>query len=244
MKDQYVADVNDFLKYALLRSLASAGLKVYAAWMLTPADGRSDGGRVGYLSRPELYRDVDAQLFDELRGLVELGSRSVAAIEERGFLALEGSTCQVVRDDATSRRAYIDEVITGSRGADLVFFDPDNGLEVTSIGFGQRSSSKYLLWDELARTYASGHSVVVYQHFPRRPRQSFLADLATRIRGATAWPQLRAVTTSHVAFILVSRTEHAQGVDAALRDLAMRAGSHVMVTSLDSVAIVGKRMRP
>ena len=44
MKDQYFGDVNDYLKYGLLRALQSQGdLKLLVAWMLTPNDARSDG---------------------------------------------------------------------------------------------------------------------------------------------------------------------------------------------------------
>jgi hypothetical protein len=44
MKDQYFGDVNDYLKYGLLRCFAEAGWRVGVCWMLTPDDGGRDGG--------------------------------------------------------------------------------------------------------------------------------------------------------------------------------------------------------
>ena len=49
MKEQYVGDISDYRKYALLRALAGpGGLKPRVCWMLTPPDQRADGNKVGY----------------------------------------------------------------------------------------------------------------------------------------------------------------------------------------------------
>ena len=39
MKDQYVGDISDFFKYALLRRIQAAGGKLVVCWMLTESDG-------------------------------------------------------------------------------------------------------------------------------------------------------------------------------------------------------------
>jgi hypothetical protein len=45
MKNQYFGDINDYHKYGLLRQLGKGGqLTTAVCWMLTPDDGRSDGG--------------------------------------------------------------------------------------------------------------------------------------------------------------------------------------------------------
>jgi hypothetical protein len=50
MKDQYFGDINDYRKYGLLRSIASAaGFRMLVAWMLTHDDGSNDGQFVFYL---------------------------------------------------------------------------------------------------------------------------------------------------------------------------------------------------
>src|SRR5580700_4411694 len=64
MKEQYVGDVNDYRKYALLRHFAIVGaLRVGVCWMLTPPD---TGNLRHYLSEPKKWRDYDEGLFDQL----------------------------------------------------------------------------------------------------------------------------------------------------------------------------------
>lgn len=49
MKHQYVGDINDYRKYALLRALSSGGTnQVGVCWMLTPDDGGADGAKLAY----------------------------------------------------------------------------------------------------------------------------------------------------------------------------------------------------
>ena len=48
MKDQYVGDVNDYVKYGFLRALSAARAgPLVVCWMLTPSDEGPDGGKVG-----------------------------------------------------------------------------------------------------------------------------------------------------------------------------------------------------
>ena len=63
MKNQYFGDVNDYVKYGLLRCFASEGFRVGVLWMLTPGDGRPDGRKTKYLSQPEKWKRHDADLF-------------------------------------------------------------------------------------------------------------------------------------------------------------------------------------
>src|SRR5215210_6514927 len=87
MKDQYVGDLNDFEKYALLRVLGPvSGLPLLVCWMLTPPDGRGDGGNLAYLNQPRRFRHLDSELFDQLNAIVSAGDRRVGAVEEAQLL--------------------------------------------------------------------------------------------------------------------------------------------------------------
>jgi hypothetical protein len=73
MKDQYFGDVNDFRKYALLRSLViQDNLRLGVCWMLTESDGKSDGNFLTYLRKPQVYRQSDGDLFAWLKQVVEV----------------------------------------------------------------------------------------------------------------------------------------------------------------------------
>ena len=66
MKDQYVGDINDYRKHALLRALQQGGLNVGVCWMLAPPDECTDGRKLGYLTQPDRFRGYDPSLFDIL----------------------------------------------------------------------------------------------------------------------------------------------------------------------------------
>jgi hypothetical protein len=90
--------------------------------------------------------------------------------------------------------------------AEFVFFDPDNGLEV-SLPKGRKNSSKYLYLDEAAAFYEAGKSLLIYQHFPRVERKAFLASCTDRLRGVAPGCAVWAFTTSHVVFLLLVHPE-------------------------------------
>lgn len=204
MKEQYVGDINDYRKYALLRALSSAGQnRIGVCWMLTPSDGSSDGNKLGYLEQPDRYRHFDPVLFDILaHAASEPDRRRLHAIEASHVIPGAAYFNDLLQDDLTGRRAFMDRFLADLSGADLVFFDPDNGME-TTLPKGRKNSSKYVYLDELSAFYETGKSLLIYQHFPRIERRAFIASCVGRLRefvdGAAIW----AFTTAHVVFFLV-----------------------------------------
>lgn len=231
MKDQYVGDVNDYFKYALLRTLEGHDLALAVAWMLTESDGRSDGGRLSYLDRPEQFRHVDPVLFDALRRTLSGSGRAVRSIELGGILRNATYVSAMLSDGEASRRTYFERVRDVSTGHDLLFFDPDNGLAVPSVRIGRRSSSKYLYPEELRTSYADGLSVVVYQHFPRRPRDRFLQDSLALVESITGCQQAAAITTAHVAFLVAPQRDQATRLFERMNEFDRRARPFAKVIS-------------
>jgi hypothetical protein len=225
MKNQYVGDVNDYLKYALLRAIAGP-MSLAVVWMLTNRDTRSDGQKLSYLSQPEKYRRLDPALFDVLNRLVRQDRRSVQVIEEERVLPLAAYVPDLLEDALRARREYFEQVWQLAQGRKLVFFDPDNGLEVVSVPKGRRGSAKYLYQDELHDAYARRHSIVVYQHFPRRPRDLFLREIAETIRAVTDCGQVMALVTSHVAFLIVPQPTDRDELGARLTHFAAHAAPY------------------
>ena len=204
MKDQYVGDINDYRKYALLRALAAGGENhIGVCWMLTPSDGGMDGGKLAYLQQSERHRNVDPELFDIL-------AHAASAPERRRLVTIEVSGAipgalyhnELLPDDLVARHAVMGRCAYAFRDVNLIFFDPDNGLEVAKPK-GRKDSSKYLYLDEVSAFYASGKSLLIYQHFPRIERTTFLARCAERLRFAAPGASLWAFTTAHVVFFLL-----------------------------------------
>jgi hypothetical protein len=236
MKDQYVGDVNDYLKYALLRALTGQAERLVVAWMLTPSDERTDGRRLSYLHQGHRYRRLDPTLFDALNSLVTADARSVRAVEDAGLLADSAYVKGALTDDRFRRDRYFEDVWAATSGRTLLFFDPDNGMAVRSVRKGARNSSKYLYWDELQKAYREGVSLIVYQHFPRRPRHLFLRELAGRVHEVTDSARVLALSTPHVAFIVVPQTDRARGLQERLENFSQHAAP--FGTSIASIRTV------
>jgi len=146
MKNQYFGDIDDYRKYGLLRILGGGGiLKIAICWMLTPSDGRSEAGLLNYLDQPKDWREFDPDLFGRLRGIVlSEGVRSVHAIESSKLLPETRFYSEIVSDAKPDWEKYFSDFLKASKGSDLVFFDPDNGMEIRSAPYGRKNSSKFL----------------------------------------------------------------------------------------------------
>jgi hypothetical protein len=209
VKDQYFGDVNDFQKYSLLRSLERPGsLRVGVCWMLTAPDGRSDGGRIEYLGQPDRFRAHDPELFDWLRvAIAEDGDRRTARFELSSLLGDAVFQSRLLTDCREERETYFTECGALFRDCDLVYFDPDNGIE-RSTRPGQRGSAKYVYWSEIRAAFEAGASVVIYQHFPREDRRLFTARLAGELRRHTGAERVCTWPTRQVVFVGAFHARH------------------------------------
>jgi hypothetical protein len=86
---------------------------------------------------------------------------------------------------------------------DLVFLDPDNGIEVKSIPKGAKNSSKYLYYDEIKNLYTKGNSLLIYQHFIREDRRIFIQRISDKLKETTGCPIILLLKTSNVIYFLV-----------------------------------------
>lgn len=208
VKHQYVGDINDYRKYALLRALSAGGLnRIGVCWMLTPSDGSMDGNKLSYLTKPEQYRHFDPELFDILaHAAAEPDRRRLHTIEDSGAIARAVYFNDTLPDNVLGRRAFMESCASSFGDADLVFFDPDNGLEV-SLAKGRRNSSKYLYLDEVTAFYKMRKSLLIYQHFPRIERRTFVAARTEQLRSAAPGCTLWAFATAHVVFFLAVHPE-------------------------------------
>ncbi len=208
MKNQYFGDMYDYIKYCLLRQLSFYGkISTAVCWMLTPNDEKRDGHRVDYLREPGRWRCFDPAVFDCLRSAVlESRQRSIRVLEKSGLLPSATFYSHVLPDVSDERRRYFDEFLKLSQGRQLVFFDPDNGLEIKSVKYGRKGASRYLFLREVSQSFSAGHSLLVYQHMPPKPRDPLIRDLARGLIRETGSQLVYVFRTPRVAFLLVPQT--------------------------------------
>lgn len=117
---------------------------------------------------------------------------------------------------------------------DLVFFDPDNGLETKGMVVGRKAASLYLFLDEVAAFYRAGKSVLIYQHYHRTgSRDEQIAGHLARLRPIAPDAELWTFRTSFVVFLLVLHPDTPPSLRQALEraasgfDPVFIAGQHV-----------------
>jgi len=207
MKNQYFADINDYLKYGILRAIANSKLKICMCWMLTEDDNRNDGGNIQYLLKSDKWRKYDPALFDVMNWSVEKNKRSIDVAEKKNLIPDATYHPTLLTDDRDEREQYFKELTDISEASDLIFFDADNGMEVKSVKKGNKNSSKYLYWDEVER-FANTHSILVFQYFPRKKREEFIEGICQRLKAISNSTSVTALKTSHVGFFLVLNHLH------------------------------------
>jgi hypothetical protein len=168
VQDRYAGDVGDFGKLALLRALAP-GRRLGVCWYRTDGAGETnnDGRHLGYLERPARFRHLDPSAFDALQAFLvavhaEELPRAVASLESLGLLPdgslFHGTLCP---RPWAARQRWAAEMIAAVDSADLVFLDPDNGLETGSL------SPKSAALAELAALRRPGRALLLYHHQTR-----------------------------------------------------------------------------
>jgi hypothetical protein len=210
MKNQYYGDINDYKKYSLIRHLVSNGkIETAICWVLTENDDLNDGKKTKYLEQPEIWQKYDPIVFNLLRETVlENGNRNVQNVENGDIIPNCRFYNKLMVDDINRRESFFSQLYKFADGVDLIFFDPDNGMEVKSVPYGKKKSSKYIYWNEIETAFELGYSILLYQHFPRKPREPFIHNLVKHFRDLENIQKIITYCTHHVAFILVPQPQH------------------------------------
>lgn len=149
MKNQYFGDVNDYRKYGLLRILSYGGrLPVAICWMLTGAVNNNQGNNVGYIDKSEMSA-YDPELFKILKEVIIAARenqiiKDVNTAKEKNIIPSafyydpRNNHRVYLTDGRDNRKRYFEDFFEAARGYKLIFFDPDNGLEVQSVRYGRR----------------------------------------------------------------------------------------------------------
>ena len=181
MKNQYFGDVGDFGKYGLLTELASGPLKLGVNWYLTMDDTKSDGKHTNYFEKPEFIL-CDQELHDFLKGSVIDDRRNVNEISKLtrfdhvSFYNEILNVEDIPSHSASGRRArekrreeWFESSLKKLHGCNLIFCDPDNGIETRSLSKTGKNSVKYIFAYEINTMIENGFSLAIYNHKNRKP---------------------------------------------------------------------------
>jgi len=179
MQNSYTGDIGDYGKYILLNALAGSDLRLAVIWYLNPFAGNvADGKFTGYLSeaKEKRYRHASPGIYDGLRKIIRHGDRLVTLVRKEGILPpgtifyeapLDYLKFSLALDRKKAREEWFLNALDETREADLVFFDPDNGLEVKSHAPHSKLGAKYIFEHEIRAFWERSQSILVYQHLNR-----------------------------------------------------------------------------
>ncbi|MBE7440590.1 MAG: hypothetical protein HS115_19255 [Spirochaetales bacterium] len=175
MQNRYAGHLGDFSKLVLLRGISKTGLSLGLNWYLNPYEEENGDGKHTLDNFPDCER-YDPELFSRLLALTGSGKRTVAELESLRLVP----NCSYFSDNLplpadiqarpAARTQWFENSLKSLNGAEVVFFDPDNGIVPTSVKSARsRKALKYAMPEEIETTFKNGSSVVIYNHHDRKP---------------------------------------------------------------------------
>jgi hypothetical protein len=184
MRDRWVGNIGDFCKLALLRHLMT-GRRLAICWYVTGRQNESahQGKYFGYLHRPGEFRHLAPEIFDALKELMgdsRTEPRRINALEASGLLDEAVFHGREVPKRASLRKIWASELVESIGEANLVFLDPDNGIQ------GKRLTPKHVALSEIAALRRHDRTLVLVQR--QSGRQSEARFLAERMQSLGCHP--------------------------------------------------------
>ncbi|MFN3344235.1 MAG: hypothetical protein ACK412_01105 [Chloroherpetonaceae bacterium] len=165
MQNRYVGDIGDFGKYLLLKSVSSS-FRLGVNWCLVEDEtNNNDGKFIDYLnddSKCNEYKALDFNLYDALKAIVKNNQRHISSIKKSKVL---DSKTQFFDDLRVSPLIdWHNRSLEHLKCSEIIFYDPDNGLEIPSVEIDDSPSRKYLFFKEVKAAYDAGKSINLSAH--------------------------------------------------------------------------------
>lgn len=217
MKNQYFGDFGDYQKVSLLQDLKKGGLNMIVHWLKTVDDQSTDGKHIAYLDRSDMWRSYEPEIYDYLKQKISVEARDLAHIE-RSLFCKGIDFANAFIEDSDKREKSIKSIVSHPH-YDLVFFDPDNGIEVLSTT--KKNVHKYVLWKEIIAVFNSGKSVMIYQHFSRSNREGFIQAKLESLKRELGGEVL-ALRVKHSVYLFVMHHKHTKNIKNTLEAYVMK----------------------
>ena len=171
MQDNYVGDIGDYGKYGFLRQVCKANLSLAVNWYKVNPQKiikQDDGKYISYLTKPQIYRCYDPFLFDSLNTIVNTEHvRKIERIEKEELFRAKYFSDAIPKN----RLTWHENALQNTKDTDVVFLDPDNGLESFKMYKSNSATEKHVKWSELKDYYDRGQNVILYQHRPQMTKK-------------------------------------------------------------------------
>ena len=219
MQNRYAGDIGDFSKFILLKKVFG-DKKIGLNWYLYPDESHTnDGVHTNYnyendfgiskilntISCNHDKRNVDT-LEKEMKKIFK-------DIEYFSELIEKEDECE--KDRVSYRQNWFNKSIKKFKDKDVIFVDPDNGIEVSSISTkGRKKAGKYIFYDEIKQILAleNVETLVIYQHYKREKnfKQKIVNEIKEKLSDELNNKNLYAVSFHKLSarvYIIVSKKD-------------------------------------
>lgn len=184
MQNRYVGDIGDFGKYGLLKSAFSTKqLRLGVNWYLTdPNELKETSRNDGQYTEYEELKNCDVDLYNTLQSLIKENKRTIEEVENRNIFPKDNTIfynnqlsfngVSGIEARSKKRKDWEESGLQVLKDSQVVFFDPDNGLEVKSHSKTSIKGIKYVFYGEVVRYYEKQKSLIIYQHWDKRIKDS------------------------------------------------------------------------
>ncbi len=152
----------------------------------------NDGKHTGYLSLSNpshnSFKTCDEDLFIQLKNLVGQGNRTIQSIQGLRIWPLSTIFCEEnvsyerpktdgniipIGQRELHRDQWFKQAQSDVHNKDIVFLDPDNGIQGNSISVRRRKAGKYVFLEEIRKLFLTDkHSLIIYHHLSRNKTHS------------------------------------------------------------------------
>ncbi len=220
MQDGYTGDVGDFGKYGLLNEIckkSNGGIRLGINWFYV--EGGEKGKHIKYL-RDEKYKVCFPELYDQLKSIVDNDRRSIKEIEKDLVLPKETVFySKLLPSSSVNRENWFKESLTKLKKADIIFLDPDNGIQTDKVKKTQKRAIKYVFKDEIEEYYELGKSLIIYNHRDRRPQPEYNRKILGIRHCIKACNDIRVLRFKRVSvrdYIFLIQKEHQDLIDETI----------------------------
>ena len=227
MQNRYVADAGDFGKYLLLKILCKNDLLLGVNWCLVENESHNnDGKHIAYLEKEKsIFPAADLELFNQLKLIISQASKNISSIEQSGILLTNTLFFSDFIPFKSERINWHHKSLSILSNSDIIFYDPDNGLEVKSYSVNSIKAPKYVFFHEIRETWQSSKSIVIYQHTNRNG--SFQNQVAYRINQlknqlSISEDNISVVKSGHGTsrfYLIIKQDHYREIIDRNLEDL-------------------------
>jgi len=197
MQNKYFGDIHDFYKYVLLKRISEHfSLGIY--WCLVPNDISKDGNK----KLTEKENKKDSKLFGLLNSSKDKDLKNIKPYFSKNTKYFEN-----IHEKYHLNSIYQKIAFEKLFKQEIIFFDPDNGLEVLTTN--NKNKFKYLSYETIEKYWIIGNSMIIYQHLNRD--KNYLDDIIlkiTELLNIHKIGYLNVIRKGHVDYIFIIQKKH------------------------------------